>query len=72
MGTFQAQYDSPMTTKRIPVGFPDALYKDLERLARKWGLDLTNTIRHAVARAVDQEFEKKGRTAHTDREESDE
>lgn len=45
-----------MTSKRIPVGFPDALYRDLEMLAKKWGLDLTNTIRHAVARAVDEEL----------------
>jgi hypothetical protein len=55
------RYAAFMGMKRIHVGFSPAQHKALEKLAAKWGLDVTNTIRHCVARVLDQELDTKDR-----------
>lgn len=50
-----------MPLKRIPLRLTEAQYKALEKLAAKFGLDITNTIRHCIARVIDQELEPKDR-----------
>lgn len=48
-----------MTSKRIPVRLSPQQYRALEKLSVKFGLDITNTIRHCIARVIDQELEPK-------------
>jgi hypothetical protein len=50
-----------MQQKRINLGLSLPQYKALEKLAIKFGLDVTNTIRHCVARVIEQELEPKDR-----------
>lgn len=50
-----------MTLKRIPVRLSPSQYKALEKLSVKFGLDITNTIRHCIARVIEQELEPKDR-----------
>ncbi len=55
-----------MTMKRIHLALTPSQFKVLEKLGDRWGLDLTNTLRHAIARCADQEEirrEKPGRGA---------
>lgn len=44
-----------MTLKRYNIGFHPQQQKLLQRLSAKWGLDITNTLRHCVARVAEQE-----------------
>lgn len=50
-----------MTLKRIPLRLSPSQYKALEKLAVKFGLDITNTIRYCIARVIEQELEPKDR-----------
>jgi len=50
-----------MKAKRINLGLSVAQYKALEKLAVKFGLDITNTIRHCLARVMEQELDPKDR-----------
>lgn len=44
-----------MALRRVHIGFAPAQFKLLEKLARKLGLDKTNTVRYCVARIAEQE-----------------
>lgn len=44
-----------MALKRYNISFHPPQQKLLDRLAAKWGLDITNTMRHCLARVAEQE-----------------
>jgi hypothetical protein len=44
-----------MALKRVHIGFTETQIAVLEKLALKWGLDLTNTVRHCVMLIADKE-----------------
>lgn len=44
-----------MALKRMHIGFSETQIAILERLSLKWGLDLTNTVRHCVMLIAEKE-----------------
>lgn len=54
-GTFERRYSFLMALKRVHITFTDPQLAVLEKLATKWGLDFTNTVRHCVMLCGDKE-----------------
>ena len=48
-------YRFHMALKRMRVGFSEAQIAVLQKLSLKWGLDLTNTVRHCVMLIAEKE-----------------
>jgi hypothetical protein len=44
-----------MPLKRVHIGFNEIQLAVLEKLSLKWGLDLTNTVRHCVMLIAEKE-----------------
>jgi hypothetical protein len=56
-----------MALKRVHIGLTPKQLKTLEKLADRFGLDLTNTIRHCIARVAEQELVTKERHSRGDK-----
>lgn len=44
-----------MALKRMHIGFNETQLAILEKLSLKWGLDLTNTVRHCIMLIAEKE-----------------
>jgi hypothetical protein len=53
--TSQDGYRFYMAQKRMHVGFSETQIAVLQKLSLKWGLDLTNTVRHCVMLIAEKE-----------------
>ena len=53
--TFNERYSFSMALSRVHIGLTSQQVKILDKLARKLGLDRTNTVRYCLMRVAEQE-----------------